>query len=89
MIKKSRISQIKEKSKLLEKEIRSQAIGYILTAFGLVAGLAWNEAIKSIITEFFPSTENTIMAQLSYALIITVIAVIFGIYLTKLITKKE
>ena len=38
-----------KKEKSLRKELRSQAIGYLLGAFGLVAGLAWDEPDKAFI----------------------------------------
>lgn len=85
--KKSRIHALKEKSKHFEKEIRTQGVGYIVTALGLIAGLAWNEAIKSIITTFFPQEDATIVAKLGYAVIVTIVVVILGIYLTRLIKK--
>lgn len=81
------LAKIKEKSKHFEKEIRTQGVGYIVTAIGLVAGLAWNEAIKSIIDTFFPNTNGTLLAKLGYAVAITIIVVLLGIYLTRLAKK--
>lgn len=87
MPQKIEIAKIKEKSKHFEKEIRTQSVGYIITALGLVTGLAWNEAIKSIIDTFFPNTNDTLLAKLGYAVAITIIVVILGIYLTRLAKK--
>lgn len=87
MPQKIELAKIKEKSKRFEKEIRTQGVGYIVTALGLVAGLAWNEAIKNIIDTFFPNTNDTILAKLSYAIVVTIIVVILGIYLTRLAKK--
>ncbi len=47
----------------------------ITSAFGLVAALAWNEAIKAVIKEFITSGSD-VVAMLIYAIIVTVIAVI-------------
>ena len=47
----------------------------ITSAFGLVAALAWNEAIKAVIAEFLDSG-NDIFGYLVYAVIVTIIAVI-------------
>jgi len=47
----------------------------ITSAFGLVAALAWNEAIKAVIAEFLDSG-NDILGYLIYAVIVTIIAVI-------------
>ena len=38
------LQKIKQEGAELKKEVREKTLGYILTAFGLVAGLAWNEA---------------------------------------------
>ncbi|MEK9171243.1 MAG: DUF5654 family protein, partial [Patescibacteria group bacterium] len=42
----------------LSKQVREKTTGYILAAFGLVAGLAWNDAIKSTIDRFFPLNQG-------------------------------
>ena len=52
------LKKIKEHQSILRKEIKEKTIGYILAAFGLVAGLAWNEAIKSFIDQFFGARET-------------------------------
>jgi len=72
----------------LQQEMREKTVGYILAAFGLVAGLAWNEAIKSFIDLFFPSSGNSILIKFIYAIIITFVVVIMSFYLVKL-NKKE
>lgn len=47
----------------------------ITSAFGLVAALAWNEAIKAVIAEFLNSGDS-IIGYLVYAVIVTIIAVV-------------
>jgi len=44
-------------------------------AFGLIAALAWNTAIQTLISEYIASG-STFLPQLIYAVIVTVIAVI-------------
>lgn len=46
----------------------------IISAFGLVAALAWNEAIKKTVAEMF-STGDQLLGLFIYALLVTVIAV--------------
>lgn len=58
----------------------------ITTAFGLIAALAWNEAIKAIILELFPQ-QSGITGLLIYAIIITIIAVVATIIIARAITK--
>ncbi|MFA6534365.1 MAG: DUF5654 family protein [Patescibacteria group bacterium] len=67
----------------LKKEIRSQTAGYILAAFGIVAGLAWNEAIKSLIAYLFPFQASSLLMQFIYAIGITLVVVVVSIYLTR------
>lgn len=81
--------RIKEKSAGVKREIRQRTIGYILTAFGLIAGLAWNDAVKSLIEYFFPFDKDTIFIKFIYAVLITFILVILSVYLIKLVGEKK
>lgn len=54
----------------------------IISAFGLVAALAWNNAIQKLFTVIFGSQSN-LSAELAYALFVTIIAVIVTMYLTR------
>ncbi len=47
----------------------------ITSAFGLVAALAWNEAIKTAIANFIESDGDQVTGLIIYAVIVTVIAV--------------
>jgi len=64
--------------KKVGKEVKESVVGYITAAFGLVAGLAWNEAIKSFIEFLFPLSKNTLLAKFVYAGILTLICTITG-----------
>jgi hypothetical protein len=68
----------------IKREVRAKTIGYMLAAFGLVAGLAWNDAITAIIKEVFPAGDNTIMAKVIYAVVVTVLVVVISMYLGRL-----
>ena len=87
------MENIKEKirngSKEIKKEIQQRTSDYILAALGLVAALAWNDAIKSLIEYFFPLNKNTVLIKFIYAILITFIVVIISIYLTKLLSDKN
>lgn len=78
-----------KKEKMVNEVIKEKTVSYILAAFSLVAGLAWNEAIKSLIEYIFPSAGNSIMAKILYAAVLTVILVAISFYLTKLIKKEK
>ncbi|MFH1643189.1 MAG: DUF5654 family protein [Patescibacteria group bacterium] len=81
--------KIKNGSREIKKEILEKISGYILTAFGLVAALAWNEAIKGLIEYFFPISKNTILAKFAYAIILTFVVVITSIYFTRSLSNKK
>ena len=49
----SQMGRLKEEGNEIKKEIHEHTLGYIVAALGLVAGLAWNEAVKSLIEYFF------------------------------------
>ncbi len=82
-------SETRKRKTKFEMELRERIIGYILTAFGLVVGLAWNEAIKSSIEYLFPVAKNTLVAKIFYAFLLTIVLVIATLYLKKLIVKEE
>ena len=58
--------------KPFHKQLRAQFMGSILGAFGLVVGLAWNDAIKSFIDSIFPIGSGNLPAKFIYAAILTV-----------------
>ena len=60
----------------------------IISAFSLVAALAWNEAIKMAIANLFGDTSEGI-GLFIYAIIVTIIAVIFAILITRAIRKAK
>jgi C4-dicarboxylate transporter len=83
------IDGIKKEGDKLRKEVVKRAMGYIVAAFGLVAGLAWNDAIKSLIELFFPLGGGSVAMKFGYAVLITVILVIVSIYLVRLLRSED
>jgi len=83
------LGKIKEEQKQLRREVKEKTLGYILAALGLVAGLAWNEAIKGLIEVFFPNAGGSVSIKFLYAFVITTIIVIVSIYLLRWTEKKE
>lgn len=57
----------------MKSSLRTQTVTYILAAFGFVAGLAWNEAIKALIDALFPLATDGIVAKFVYAVVATVL----------------
>ena len=60
----------------------------ITSAFGLVAALAWNEAIKAAIALWL-SADDEVIGLVIYALIVTVIAVIATILIAMALAKAK
>ncbi|MCA9487834.1 MAG: hypothetical protein KC516_02635 [Nanoarchaeota archaeon] len=58
----------------MKKEVIEKFAALITAAFGLIAALAWNGAIQTIFKRIFGEA-NSIGAMLTYAIIVTLIAV--------------
>lgn len=71
------------------REVREKTFGYITAALGLVAGLAWNEAIKSLIEYFYPASQNGLAAKFIYAIVITLVVVVISSYLIRLSSRDK
>ncbi len=87
MIKMS-LSKIKEHSIELRDEALKKVSGYIVAAFGLIIGLAWNDAIKSLIDYIFPQRDN-VWAKFIYAGALTIIMVLGAVFLVRLFRKDK
>ena len=64
------------------KLIMDTILGLITTAFAFVAGLAWNDAIQKLIEEFV-GTGSALSSLFTYAIIVTIIAVIVTVLLAR------
>jgi Family of unknown function (DUF5654) len=71
-------------------QVKTRVAGTISTlmtvAFGLIAALAWNDAIKAIIATLIPKG-NGITGLLIYAIIVTIVAVVATILIAKALGK--
>jgi hypothetical protein len=66
----------------MKSEVIEKIAALITAAFGLVAALAWNGAIQAIFKQVFGTSEG-IAPMLTYAIIVTIIAVIATIWIGK------
>lgn len=82
-------TKIKNELSSVRNEIANKTVGYIVTALGLVAGLAWNDAVKSAIEHFFPAEKGGISAKFIYATLITLVVVLISVYLVKITGKTK
>ena len=73
----------------VKTEVKTKTIKYIVAALGLVAGLAWNDAVKAGIEYFFPQNQNNLEAKLIYAVTITFIVAIASFYLSRIEKEEE
>lgn len=83
------IEKIREESKTLQREVRERTLGFITGGLGLVAGLAWNDAIKALIEYLFPLGKDSIPAKFIYAALISVIVVALSVYLVRLLKTDD
>ena len=78
---------LKSESKKFSNTAHERTVGYIEGGLGVVAGLAWNEAVRALIEYLVPISKNTILAKFGYALTITLIVVLIATYLTRTLKK--
>ena len=70
----------------MKAEVLEKIAALIIAAFGLVAALAWNGAIRAIFEAIFGTADN-ITAMLVYAVVVTIIAVLVTVWIARA-TKK-
>ncbi|MDO8429556.1 MAG: DUF5654 family protein [Candidatus Daviesbacteria bacterium] len=79
-----------QKEKSFKEELVSQMLNLATSGFGLVAALAWNEAIQSFVKEyiekFFPVSSGVIF-RFFYAILLTILVVLVIYQLSKLAAK--
>ncbi len=69
-------------------EVIDKLAALVTAAFGLVAALAWNSAIQAVFKEIF-GDQSSIPAMLGYAVFVTVIAVIFTLWIGLVSNKAK
>ena len=72
----------------MKSEMLDKLAALITAAFGLVAALAWNGAIRAIFEAVFGSADN-ITAMLIYAVLVTIIAVLVTIWIARSVKKAK
>lgn len=77
-----------EKSDAFKVQLLETFASLITAAFGLVAALAWNEAIKEAVLAVFGTNDN-LMGLLVYAIIVTVLAVIMTLLIARSLGKAK
>lgn len=72
--------ETKQEKKNIKLEILEKISTLVVAGFGLVAALAWNNAIKKLFELIFGKQSN-IFAMFGYAILITIIVVVVTIKL--------
>ena len=82
----------KKENQKIHVEIVKQMVTLSTSAFGLVAALAWNSVIQEFVNTYVKKwlpAGSGIISLLIYALIITVLAVLITVQLSKLAEKLQ
>jgi len=87
---------ISEMGKFLEKyelhrihsDVLERVVILIIAALGLIAALAWDEVLRHIFENLFGG-KGTLLEEISYAIVITIIAAFISVRLGKLFSKRR
>lgn len=75
----------------IQKEVRKEILKLAISAFGLVAALAWNEFIKELVDVYikpFVGKSSGVVSLGIYAVIVTCLAVLVTYSLTRIANRK-
>lgn len=80
-----------EKQKNLQLELATQMLTLATSGFGLVAALAWNEAIQALVKEFIePRVPGSgLLSKVIYAVLITGLAVFITFQLSRISARFQ
>ena len=82
----------KKPLKKISRKIATQTISMIASSFGLVAALAWNEAIKEYVNVYIKpyfAQGSGVISLFIYALFITILTVITTYQLNKIANQVK
>jgi len=85
----NKTNSIKKEISKTRKEVKERMTTLMLAGFGIVAALAWNEAIRGLFDTFLPDKSASLIGKFIYALLITIIVVIISLQLKRVSEKKE
>ncbi len=71
----------------MKKEVIEKIAALMTAAFGLIAALAWNDAIKSLFAPGGPLAFVAIYGVWVYAIFVTIIAVVMTVWVGRLAQK--
>lgn len=71
------------------QKIMNKVLTLFTAAFGVVAALAWDDAVKSLFQRYYPFPGTGLEAKFSYAIGVTIIAVIVTAFFAGMLSKEE
>lgn len=80
---KPKIKKVKTEIQKIQLEFLKTVTSFVVSAFGLVAALAWNKAITELINKYF-SPGQSLLSWFLYAILVTILAVTVTVYLGRL-----
>lgn len=80
--------KIREEFRTVESEFFRTVSTMVVSAFGLVAALAWNTAITNILQRYLRSGSNA-TSWIIYAVVVTMLAVLVTIYIGRLAKRYD
>ena len=86
---KGQFRKLEEEKRKIEDAFKRRVEGYLMTAFGIVAGLAWNEAVKDLMAYLLPMQKDTIFAKFLYAIIMTFVLILISLYVIRFINRSD
>lgn len=81
-----------KKQKNIRRELTAQMITLSTSGFGLVAALAWNEAIQAFVKEYvdrYLPLGSGVISKALYAVLITLFAVLVTYQLSRIVADEE
>ncbi len=81
------MTESKSKKGKVAHELGERTAGYIIAAFGFVAGLAWNDAIRTLIDTLFPVRKDSLPVKFLYAALVTIVVVLISMLILKVVKK--
>ena len=86
---KQKIRILEDEKNRVERDLRKITAGYIIAAFGFVAGLAWRDVSIALVEYLFPMSKDTILAKFIYAIVISIALAFVSIYVMRFIGKTK
>lgn len=86
------IKKTKEEIRKTQLAVLKQMVKLATSGFGLVAALAWNNVIKELVDNYvkkYLTKETGLLSLFIYAIIVTFLAVLITLQLSKLVEKLE